>query len=369
MLTACSPTMNEAMPDRSERVRTYLDGLLASNRAPGIQYLVIDSSRTIFEYAAGWADIAGRVPMDTSTSMMGYSMSKTITAAAVLQLVEKGQIGLEDPVDRYVKEIPYGSSITVRQLISHTSGVPNPVPLRWVHLANQHETFNESSALMTQLERNPRLSFSAGSRYRYSNIGYWLLGSITERVSSQTFTSYVEEHVFRPLGAGPGELGYQVADPNHHAVGYLEKYSFLNLVKTFLIDRALVGKYEGRWLQLQSHYANGPAFGGVIGNARGFGKFLQDQLRERSVLLGDQARTLFYETQRTNNGRPVAMTLGWHIGELNGVPFYYKEGGGGGFHAMMRIYPSAGKATVIMTNATGFDVKACLNVIDRQFLD
>ena len=62
------------------------------------------------------------------------------------------------------------------------------------------------------------------------------------------------------------------------------------------------------------------------------------------------------------------MTLGWHIGDLGGMRFFYKEGGGGGFHNMMRVYPAYGLATIVITNATGFNVNRCLNTLDRQFL-
>jgi hypothetical protein len=108
-------------------------------------------------------------------------MSKTITAAAVLQLVEIGRIGLDDPVDRHLGSLPYSSRVTVRQLISHTSGIPNPIPLRWVHSADLHETFDEDTALAAVLRKYPRLSFAPGSKYAYSNIGYWLLGRVVER--------------------------------------------------------------------------------------------------------------------------------------------------------------------------------------------
>ena len=213
------------------------------------------------------------------------------------------------------------------------------------------------------------MSFEPGTRYAYSNIGYWLLGKIVERASGETFPSYVREHILRPLAITQDELGYVVADPAHHATGYLEKYSFMNLAKGFLIDRDLIGEYAGRWLEIRSHYLNGPAFGGLVGTARGFGKFLQDQLRQRSALLADTTRNLLYAPQQTKSGVPVAMTLGWHIGDLDSVRFFYKEGGGGGFHSMMRVYPASGIGTVIMTNATGFDVRECLNEIDRQSLD
>ena len=62
------------------------------------------------------------------------------------------------------------------------------------------------------------------------------------------------------------------------------------------------------------------------------------------------------------------MTLGWHIGRLRGDEFFYKEGGGGGFHNMMRLYPTRGIATVVMSNATGFDVGGSLNRLDAEFL-
>ena len=62
------------------------------------------------------------------------------------------------------------------------------------------------------------------------------------------------------------------------------------------------------------------------------------------------------------------MTLGWHIGDLDGTRFFYKEGGGGGFHSMMRVYPASGIAAVIMTNATSFDVRASMDAVDPQFL-
>ncbi len=360
--------MSDDGRDRTTRARTYLDALVAGSQTPGIQYLVLDSVHTLLEYDGGWADLRHRVPMDSSTTMMAYSMSKTITAVAVLQLVEAGKVALDSPVVRYLDSLPYGPGITVRELLAHTSGIPNPIPLRWVHPAGQHATFDESAALAAVLRRHPRPASAPGARYAYSNIGYWLLGSIVERASGETFPSYVTGHVLRPLGIAPRDLGYAIPDPTHHATGYLAKYSFMNLVKGFLIDDELVGEYDGRWLAIRSHYVNGAAFGGLVGTARGFGGFLQDQLKGTSRLFGASTRTLFYAPQHTGDGTPIAMTPGWHVGTVDGIRFFYKEGGGGGFHHEMRIYPDDGIATVVMTNATGFNVKQCLNTLDALFL-
>jgi CubicO group peptidase (beta-lactamase class C family) len=192
---------------------------------------------------------------------------------------------------------------------------------------------------------------------------------VVERASDQAFSTYVTEHVLRPLGTSTSELGYTVPDPTRHATGYLEKYSFLNLVKRFVIERELIGSYQGRWLQMQPHYVNGPAFGGLVGTSRGFGKFLQDQLGSRSVLFGEETRTLFYRSERTRDGTEVPMTAGWHVESVDGVRHFYKEGGGGGFHSMMRVYLDRGIGTVILTNATAFDVRTLLDVLDRRFLE
>ena len=361
--------MRQQQPSGAARAESYLTALTAARKTPGIQYLVVTSRGVLFKHASGWADISRRVPVDTATTMMAYSMSKTITAVAVLQLAEAGRVGLDDPVERYLGSLlPYGSNVTVRQLISHTSGIPNPIPLRWVHAADRHETFDEDAALAAVLKKHPRLSFAPGSRYAYSNIGYWLLGKVVERASGETFAAYVTERILRPLEIEPRDLGYVVVDPAHNATGYLEKYSVMNVVKGFLIDRKLAGGYSGRWLAIRSHYSKGPAFGGLVGTARGFGGFLEDQLRERSVLFSDATRRLFYAQQHTTRGNLVAMTLGWHIGDLNGALFFYKEGGGGGFHCMMRLYAHDGVGTVAMTNATGFDVGRLLDKIDASFV-
>src|SRR3954454_24865177 len=100
------------------------------------------------------------------------------------------------------------------------------------------------------------------------------------------------------------------------------------------------GGYERRCRRIESHYPNGPAFGGLVGTARGFARFLQDQLSAHSVLFSDATRAAFFAPQRTRSGKPIPMTLGWHVGGAGGTPFLFKEGGGGGFHCMMRLYPA-----------------------------
>jgi len=329
-----------------------------------MQYVAVNASGVAGEYAGGVANLSRRSPLGSSTSMMAYSMSKTITAVAVLQLVESGKVALDDPLDAYVDDMPY-RGVTVRQLLSHTSGIPNPIPLRWVHAAAAHTPFDDDAALAAVVRRYPRVSSRPGRRYRYSNIGYWLLGRIVERASGLRLTNYVETRIIRPLGLTPRDLGYAIADPSNHASGYLERYSMMNLLKGFLIDRDLIGGSTGRWTEILPHYVNGAAFGGLVGTARAFSTFLRDQLRDRSVLIGSEAKRMLYDARTAAPGLHVPMTLGWHVGQTDKGRYFYKEGGGGGFHCLMRLYPDRGLGTVLMTNATAFPVHRMLDETDQ----
>ncbi len=145
----------------------------------------------------------------------------------------------------------------------------------WVHAADD-AAFDEHSALAQVLHAHPRLAFKPGTRFAYSNIGYWLLGAIVERVTGQPFTAYVSSEVLARLAISPNEMAYTIADRQAHAAGYLERYSWMNLLKGWLIDRDVIGETVGNWVRIHDHYPNGPAFGGLVGTARGFAKFLQD---------------------------------------------------------------------------------------------
>jgi D-alanyl-D-alanine carboxypeptidase len=351
-----------------DRVEARLDSMVLASKTPGLQFVVVNAERVVFEYCAGWADLAQRIPMRASSTMMAYSMSKTITAAAVLQLAESHNISLDEPISRFLDFCPYETGVTVRRLLAHTAGVPNPIPLAWVHSPAAHAAFNEHAALEAVLRKHRRLSFSPGSKCSYSNIGYWLLGEFVERLSGIAFSAYVDAHVLQRLCISPSELGYQIANLPDHARGYLEKYSLMNVVKRMLIDREFIGSYSGHWLEICPHYVDGAAFGGLVGTARGFAPFLQDQLRPQSVLFGAPTRRQFYAQQHINDRTTTQTCLGWHLGALDGEPFFYKEGGGGGFHSMMRLYPNSGIGTVVMTNATGFDVRVLLDTVDPAFL-
>lgn len=368
MFVGCQSTMNHAIKDSPARVNDYIMRELESNQFPGIEYLVLSADSILFCFNGGSADIAAGRPVRETTTMMIYSMSKTITAAAVLQLVEQGRVSLDDPLIKYVPDIPYGKAVTVRHLLSQTSGIPNPIPLKWVHRVGDHSQFDEKAALQKVVEENPELDFAPGKKYAYSNISYWLLGNVVAKASGTTYEVYVRQNIFRKLNIPATEIDFIIPSKPDHAKGYLPKWSFLNLFKSFVINSKFIGEYEDGWLHIDDHYLNGPSFGGIVASARGIGFFLQDQLQGSSNLFGVETKKLFFEQQRNNDGEPIEMTLGWHIGFDNGTQYFFKEGGGGGFHSEMRVYPVQKIASVVIANNTSFDAKGFLNTVDKEFL-
>jgi CubicO group peptidase (beta-lactamase class C family) len=351
----------------AERVRARLGQLVESGDSPGIQYVVVGPGSTLFEDSAGWADLASRRPLQPGTTLMAYSMTKTITAAAVLQLVERGSLTLGTAVRSLLPDIPYGDGLTIRHLLAQTSGIPNPIPLRWVHLPEEHAAHDEEAMLARRLAENPRLRFTPGERYAYSNLSYWLLGRVVEKVSGESYPDYVEANVFARLGLPAAEIGFVIHDRSHHAKGYLPRWSVSNLLKPFLIDHKFVGAYEGSWLHVEDNYLDGAAFGGMVTSARAVGRFLQDQLTAASVVLGPEGRRLFFEQQLDAAGERVGTTLGWHVAPRD-AGYLFKEGGGAGFHAEMRVYPAAAIASVVIANNGSFDVKGFLDTNDREFM-
>ena len=195
-LTISDAAGYSAEPQHEQAV-TLIDAL-APSHGPGIQYIIVDKDKIIFEHSAGLSDIKSRTPLTMDHTMAAFSMTKTITAIAILQLVEVGQLKLEDKVNRYIKH-PYSPNITIRQLLNHTSGIPNPIPLKWVHLANSEDGFDgRRRAFDHVLKENPKPDYAPGEKSGYSNIGYWLLGKIIEAVTKEDYRTYVKKHIFQP---------------------------------------------------------------------------------------------------------------------------------------------------------------------------
>ena len=184
-----------------------------------------------------------------------------------------------------------------------------------------------------------------------------------------SYCDYMRKNILGPLGISNKELDFQISNKDIHACGHLKKFSLLGFLMPFMMDNEVfAGKAASRF---RTVYMNGASYGGLIGTALAFSKFLQDQLRPSSILFDDKAKTLFYAEQRDSSGRSIVTTLGWHRGKLSGVEYFGKPGGGPGFQSNMRVYPSKGIATVWLANETGASegpIHKFTDNLDKYFL-
>jgi D-alanyl-D-alanine carboxypeptidase len=351
-------------------VRDKLDQLINRNRIPGIQYTVVDSSGVRFEHHAGLADIETNRQVSDDTTFMASSATKVITAAAALQLVERQKIELDKPLSAYYTSHPYTDKVTIRHLLAQTSGIPNPLPLKWLHRADEHERFNEERALQETLRLHSKLTSPPGERYSYSNISYWLLGKAIESGSGRSYSQYVKENIFDPLGIFPSAASFQIENDAAHATGYQKLLSLQGLVLYLLMDRRLLGKTVRGYRSVLPVYMNGAAYGGLICTTTAFASFLQDLLRPTPRIFSARTRDLFLKPQVTNKGHETRMTLGWRIGHLENEPYYGKPGGGPGFRSNLRVYPRLGLGIAWLANETGVSesqMNSLSDTIDRDW--
>jgi CubicO group peptidase (beta-lactamase class C family) len=363
--------MNMNIEESGKRVSDYLDRLVLKEEFPGIQYIVIDANSIVFNYVGGICDAATRDKVTEATSFLSSSTTKVLTAAAVLKLVEAGKVSLDDPLSKYCDKHPYGDEINVRHLLNQSSGIPNPMPLNWLHTNHEHGSFSESEALAATLDANPKLDFTPGEKYSYSNLSYWLLGKVIEKASGMAYSQYMKSKIFNPLGISHEELSCEISDERQYARGHQDRYSLMTLVFWVLASSKLWDKSDGKWARFQILYMNGPAYGGIFGTALGYSKFLQDMLRQEPRLFSCATKALFFEDQMDKSGNIMPTTLGWHRGQVGEQVYYGKPGGGPGYSSNIRIYPQAGIATVCLSNKTQVSegpINNFSDMLDAEFL-
>lgn len=167
--------------------------------SPGMLVAAAANGRPLLVRHRGWANVEHRVPLRRDSVFALASVTKQFTAAAVLQLMEQGKLRLDDPVGRYLPELPQGAKVTIYQLLVQTSGLPDyaedPAGSPTKSVA---KTPKEMLAWISRL--TPAFHFPPGSKWAYSNSNYVLLGLIAERVSGRLLADLFAERLFNPAG-------------------------------------------------------------------------------------------------------------------------------------------------------------------------
>ncbi|MGO8786287.1 MAG: serine hydrolase domain-containing protein [Terriglobia bacterium] len=194
-------------PETASRVDAIVGKALAETNAPSASIAVVKDSKIVYVHAYGNASLDPATPARPEMPYKIGSVSKQFMGMAILLLVQDGKLSLDDPVGRYLPTLTRANDITIRQLLSHTSGYQDFYPLDYVApFMTQRVTPDE---ILDRWARKP-LDFEPGTQWQYSNTNFVVAGRIVEKVTSTTLMAFLRDRIFRPLGMEtPIDLDYQ----------------------------------------------------------------------------------------------------------------------------------------------------------------
>src|SRR5690606_7834060 len=188
-----------------------------SGRSPGGFLLVVNEGRVLFAKGYGVADLRRGALIDSNTHFRMASVSKQFTAMSIYLLNKSGKLSLDAPLKHFFSPLAGAvGGITVRQLLTHTSGIWDYEPL----IPESQQTQVLDADVLELIRSQPQTYFPPGSQFRYSNTGYCLLSLIVEQVSGMPYSEFVRQSIFVPLGMQDARVYESNADIAHRAYGY-----------------------------------------------------------------------------------------------------------------------------------------------------
>lgn len=317
-------------------------------RTPGLSYAVATPTGPTIAGSVGFADLRQRRAVTAADQFPWFSMTKIATATALVVLGNRGALDLDAPIDTYLPDYVSGKqgAPTVRHLLTHTAGLANPLPVRWIRPVGQPPDTERIAAILRKHGRPRR---SPGQRAAYSNISYLLAGRVIEEVTRTSVEEAVTDLVLRPLAMTDTRFDYNPDRPR--ATGHLRARRFLAPALRRVLPRWVVGDWVDGYTVLRPFLVEGAAYGGLVGTASDAVRLASAHLAPSSSPLGDLSsmRDIRFP------GKPFDHGVGWFRRPADAdrtPPFVEHYGTGGGFWNAMRIYPTLGLAVVGMTNNT-----------------
>jgi D-alanyl-D-alanine carboxypeptidase len=311
---------------------------VAADRFAGA-VLIARNGKAIFEEAYGLADREHKIPNTLKTRFRVGSMNKMFTAVAILQLVESGKVGLNDPLGKYLPDYPnkeVASKVTIHHLLTHTGGTGDIFgPEFDTHRLELH-TLQDYVKLYGSRE----LKFDPGAQWDYSNYGFVLLGVVVENVSKENYYDYVREHIYGP--AGMNSTGSEPEDRtvNDRSVGYTKEEA------------------GGSWrTNVDTLPYRGSSAGGGYSTVEDLLKFA-NAIEQNKLLNAHDTELLTTGKVDTGSGR-----YGYGFGDhtINGTRCFGHTGGAPGMNGDLEICPGPGYVVAVLAN---MDPPAAIAVSD-----
>ena len=340
----------------------------AAARSSSISVAVIRDGAIVYRFAAG-ASRKGMAATPATAYHWG-SMTKLVTATAVMKLVEQNRISLDAPVERYVPEFPKGLGITVRHLLTHSSGLPDQE-------ADHLVSFEGSilppldEVLRSHLASGVTLLFAPGSDAEYSNWNYLALGVIIERVSGLPYADFVTGSVLRPAGMAHTAFrsvdlpaGTELATPLIAADRVPSLIALLDAYRPQKDGARLIAGHRGNPTPLADFDILAP-WGGLEGTVEDVARFLAVSMGSPAAgaeqVLSPATLASMRKVQRSTKGQPLAWSLGWVLRQEKGEEVVEHAGGGPGIESLMRLYPGRRLGVVVMGNINNYGAARILS--------
>jgi CubicO group peptidase (beta-lactamase class C family) len=303
---------------------------LNSKDSPGCALGVFRDGAITYQRGYGMASLEHDVPITPASVFYAGSVSKQFTAMAAALAMQQGKLSYDDPVRKYLPELPaYADAIKARHLIHHTSGLRDYNTLLTI-AGRRDEDAWDNRLVLQMTARQTQLNFKPGDEYLYSNTGYTLLATIVERATGQKFAAFAEANIFKPLGMSV----------THYHV------DATRLVR----NRALAyGGRAGQWT-LDTPINERAGAGGLYTSIPDLQKWDENFYTGR---VGGQDVLKQLQTRGTlNDGKTLGYAWGLQIGEYRGLPIVEHGGSLGGYRAHILRFPSQHTSVALLCNAS-----------------
>jgi CubicO group peptidase (beta-lactamase class C family) len=229
ILSTCAVAQNSI----ESKVDAYIKTEMEKQKIPGVALAVVRDGKIILAKGYGLANVEHQIPVKPETIFQSGSMGKQFTATAVMMLMEDGKLNLDDKIAKYISDVPPAwANITVRHLLTHTSGMTDyPAGFDFRRDYTEEE-------LLKRIKAVP-LAFQPGEKWSYSNLAYVTLGILIHKVSGQFYGDFLRDRVFKPLDMSTARVISEEAIVPNRAAGYRHNSSLLLII-------ALIGRSELR---------------------------------------------------------------------------------------------------------------------------
>jgi CubicO group peptidase (beta-lactamase class C family) len=339
-------------------LNSYFNALFRSRQFNG-NVLVAEKGKIIYERSFGYADFSTKKPNTKNTSFPIASITKTFTSTAILQLQEKGKLDINDRFVKYFADFPY-PSITIRQLLSHTSYLPSHEFYVFLDsLQKIKDTLFTNNDVIPALiaMKKPLLGMPKGDRsdFAYSNLNFYLMALLIEKLSGMPYGSYIKKYIFFPAGMEHSSLSefYFGIDKN---LCREQKYRFIFSEIPDRIDTMAENLSIFRTYNFKGH-------GDIVSTVEDLLRY--DQALYDGTLLKESSLALAFHAITPGIPGDSGYGLGWYIGNdsTNGKEVHH-HGGGIGIEAMLVRNIARHLTIILFDNTKNFAFNIAMNALD-----